>query len=205
MRDAGPHLVGITLFLGAPFFPLPLLRFFPFHLFPATTMAARCRPHSCSAAAIVAAALVVLLATAAGLTPTVGVPTTPGSCETTKTCKCVYPPGLAPNAPDSACSVRRCETCTCARGFKCSTALVLTQVGVGPDGNGVAASAVVLPTPAPKLTPTPTPVPSSTPRRGGRVTGCLPPGTPCGFPGASGCCGGRKCVRDGPFRMCEDV
>eukprot|EP00168_Porphyra_purpurea_P000265 TRINITY_DN1030_c0_g1_i1.p2 TRINITY_DN1030_c0_g1~~TRINITY_DN1030_c0_g1_i1.p2 ORF type:complete len:171 (+),score=30.77 TRINITY_DN1030_c0_g1_i1:569-1081(+) len=170
-------------------------------------MATRRRPHHRSAAAIFAAALVVLLAAATGLAPTAGAPITPGACTTTKTCKCVYPPGLAHDTPDNVCSVRRCVTCTCARGFECSTALVLTQVGVGPDGANVAASAVVLPTPAPTSTPTPTPtlVPSSSPRRGGRVTGCLPPGTPCGFPGSSGCCGGAKCVRDGPFRMCEDL
>lgn len=181
-----------------------------------------------AAATTLAALGVMAFATAAAGAPPPVPAAIPAACVETRTCACAYPPGAPADAPDAACTIRKCVTCTCSRGGACTTALVLTQVGTGdevgdelpstwggpaPGGEGGGAatappSVPVTPTTMATASPTPKPAVSSPPvqgRGGGRVAGCLAPGTPCGFsPSAPACCDGRACVREGPFRMCEE-
>lgn len=189
---------------------------------------------------MLAATLAVALATAVASAPPPSPAATliPAACVATRSCTCVYPPGAPADAPDNACTIRKCVTCACSRGGACTSALVLTHVGAGdevgnelpsawggpPANGGGSASAtptprtVVAPNASPTASPTPTTSPSPSPspspavvappaqgRGGGQVRGCLAPGTPCGFsPSAPACCGNRACVRDGPFRLCEE-
>lgn len=170
------------------------------------------------AATLVVVGVVALTTAAAGAPPPSARAGVPAACVKTRTCACVYPPGAPADAPDAACTLRKCVTCPCARGGACTSALVLTQVGAGDEAGadelpstwggppamdrGAAATAPPTPTPTPAAATTP---PAREGRGGGRAGGCLAPGTPCGFsPSAPGCCGGRSCVGEGPFRMCEE-
>lgn len=81
------------------------------------------------AATLVVVGVVALTTAAAGAPPPSARAGVPAACVKTRTCACVYPPGAPADAPDAACTLRKCVTCPCARGGACTSALVLTQVG----------------------------------------------------------------------------
>lgn len=81
------------------------------------------------AATLVVVGVVALTTAAAGAPPPSARAGVPAACVKTRTCACVYPPGAPADAPDAACTLRKCVTCPCARGGACTSALVLPQHG----------------------------------------------------------------------------
>lgn len=93
------------------------------------------------AATLVVVGVVALTTAAAGAPPPSARAGVPAACVKTRTCACVYPPGAPADAPDAACTLRKCVTCPCARGGACTSALVLTQEGA--EGGRGGAQAVM--------------------------------------------------------------